>query len=76
MNCVNFPVVVPPSSFIPSLPSLTQTEGGQVKLKPEDMAMLTKPKAESPVKLEHLGPAGMGKAMTSVRVSHCAEVTC
>ncbi|XP_050695890.1 nuclear factor related to kappa-B-binding protein-like isoform X3 [Eriocheir sinensis] len=49
---------------------VAKTESGPVKLKPEDVAVLTKPKPESPVRLEHhLGSAAaVGKALTSVRV--------
>ena len=55
-----------------------------MKLKPEDLGVgvgvgvgvVGKPKTDTPVKLEHLGATGLAKAMTSVRVSHCLQVTC
>ncbi|KAK8395851.1 hypothetical protein O3P69_005749 [Scylla paramamosain] len=49
-----------------ALEPLTPVAKAEVKLKQEEMAVLAKPKAESPVKLEHLGAAGIGKALTSV----------
>ncbi|KAG7173151.1 Nuclear factor related to kappa-B-binding protein-like [Homarus americanus] len=43
-------------------------EGTQVKLKPEDVAALTKAKPDSPVKLDQLSSSAVGKTVTSVRV--------
>lgn len=45
-----------------------KVEGTQLKLKPEEVAALAKAKADSPVKLDQLGSAAVGKTVTSVRV--------
>ncbi|KAG0710166.1 Nuclear factor related to kappa-B-binding protein [Chionoecetes opilio] len=60
--------VAPNVALEPIVPIVKAAEGGQVKLKAEELAVLSKPKPDSPVKLEHLGPAGLAKAVTSVRV--------
>ncbi|XP_053655777.1 nuclear factor related to kappa-B-binding protein isoform X3 [Cherax quadricarinatus] len=58
----------PPNVALEPTSSPTKVESAQVKLKPEEVAALTKLKPESPVKLEAINSASVGKAVTSVRV--------
>ncbi|XP_042214477.1 nuclear factor related to kappa-B-binding protein-like isoform X2 [Homarus americanus] len=58
----------PPNVALEPVASPIKVEGTQVKLKPEDVAALTKAKPDSPVKLDQLSSSAVGKTVTSVRV--------
>lgn len=58
----------PPNVTLEPLPPPTKVEPTQLRLKPEEVAVLAKAKVDSPVKLEHLGTPAVGKTITSVRM--------
>nr|XP_045623906.1 nuclear factor related to kappa-B-binding protein-like isoform X2 [Procambarus clarkii] len=58
----------PPNVALEPVSSPIKVEGTQVKLKSEEVTALTKVKPDSPVKLDQLSSATVGKAVTSVRV--------
>lgn len=58
----------PPNVALEPVATPAKSEGTQMKLKPEEAAVLTKAKPDSPVKLDHLSSAAVGKSVTSVRV--------